>query len=98
MSAHQQADTVPEQPAPGECHITLLAVCRLRGSGYGALHSVGCAFDSGVLHLRGRVPSYYLKQVAQSLVVDLEGVRQVINRLEVSSQARDAGPAVKSTD
>jgi hypothetical protein len=98
MSDHQQADTETDHPAPGECPITLLAVCRLRASGYGALHGLGCTFESGVLHLRGCVPSYYLKQVAQSVVVDLEGVLQVNNQLEVFSQARDAVPVVKATE
>jgi hypothetical protein len=74
-----------------------LAVCRLRGSGYAALHGVGFTFESGVLHLRGCVPTYYLKQVAQSLVVDLEGVLRVNNQLEVfAARPREAAPAVKS--
>jgi hypothetical protein len=97
MSDHQQADMVTDHPARGECTITLLAVCRLRGSGYGALHGVGCTFESGVLHLRGCVPTYYLKQVAQSLVGDLDGVIQVNNQLEVFSQVRDAAPVLKSS-
>jgi hypothetical protein len=90
MSAEQEPKMVTDHTTPVECPITLLAVCRLRESGYGALHGVGCAFESGVLHLRGYVPTYYLKQVAQSLVTDLEGVLQVKNQLEVCSQARVA--------
>jgi hypothetical protein len=90
MSTHQNPNAVTDHTAPVECPVTLLAVCRLRRSGYGALHGVGCTFESGVLHLRGYVPTYYLKQVAQSLVTDLEGVLQVKNQLEVFSQGRVA--------
>jgi hypothetical protein len=95
MSDHQQADTATDHPAPGECPITLLAVYRLRRTGYGALQGVGCTFESGVLHLRGCVPTYYLKQVAQSVVVDLEGVLRVNNQLEVFCQPRDVARVVK---
>jgi hypothetical protein len=94
MSAELEPKMVTDRTTTAECPITLLAVCRLRESGYGALHGVGCAFESGVLHLRGHVPTYYLKQVAQSLVADLEGVLQVKNQLEVCSQARAAEPIV----
>jgi hypothetical protein len=99
MSAHQQLTPMTDHPEPGECPIALLAVCRLRGSGYAALHGVGCTFESGVLHLRGCVPTYYLKQVAQSLVVDLDGVLRVNNQLEVfRAQAREMAPVVKSPE
>jgi len=45
-----------------------------------------CEFqtESGVLHLRGAVSSYYLKQVAQELVVAVEGVRVVNNQIDVA--------------
>jgi osmotically-inducible protein OsmY len=36
-----------------------------------------------MLVLRGRVPSYYYKQVAQEAVKGIEGVDQVINDTEV---------------
>jgi osmotically-inducible protein OsmY len=42
-----------------------------------------CEFDGGRLFLRGQVPSFYLKQLAQEAVVGLEGVHQVINEIEV---------------
>jgi osmotically-inducible protein OsmY len=50
---------------------------------------VSCHFHEGVLTLRGRVGSYYLKQVAQTLVRSLESVRQVSNQLMVISSDRD---------
>ena len=42
-----------------------------------------CEFDSGRLFLRGQVPSFYFKQLAQEAVADMEGVRQVVNEIEV---------------
>jgi hypothetical protein len=37
-----------------------------------------------VLVLRGRAPSYFLKQIAQSAVVGIDGVRRIVNRIEVA--------------
>ena len=42
-----------------------------------------CEYCAGKLVLRGRVPSYYYKQVAQEAVKEIEGVDQVINDTEV---------------
>lgn len=56
------------------------ALCR---SGYGPLADVQCDFNQGVLVLQGRVPSYYLKQMAQTLVTQLGEISHVDNRLEV---------------
>lgn len=44
---------------------------------------IWCECEQGRLSLRGQVPSYYFKQLAQEAVVDMEGVRQVINEIEV---------------
>ena len=52
---------------------------------YLALRNVHCDFSEGVLTLHGCLPSYHLKQVAQTAVVALEGVRQVVNKIEVLS-------------
>ncbi len=60
--------------AAGEC---------LRNSPYRALRGVRCECDEGVLLLRGRLPSFYHKQLAQEAVARLPGVSQVINEIEV---------------
>ena len=59
------------------------AQSRLRKSGYYELHVVSCDFHEGVLTLRGRVSSFYLKQVAQELIRRMDGAEEVNNRLEV---------------
>ena len=50
------------------------------------LRRVCCDFqrENGVLHLRGAVRSYYLKQAAQELVLDIEGVSIVNNQIRVT--------------
>jgi len=59
------------------------AQSQLRQSAYFALRDIRCACEDGVLTLCGRLPSYYLKQMAQALVTNVEGVSSVVNRIEV---------------
>ena len=56
------------------------AQSQLRKSGYHELRFVLCEFHEGVLTLRGRVPSFYLKQVAQELIRRLDGAEEVNNQ------------------
>jgi hypothetical protein len=56
---------------------------RLARSPYQELHRVNCDFQKGVLTLRGRVPSCFLKQIAQSTVFSIECVDHIDNRLDV---------------
>ncbi len=60
-----------------------LAERLLRSSPYLALRNVTCDSVDGALVLRGCLPSYYLKQMAQAIVFHLEGVTGVINEIEV---------------
>jgi osmotically-inducible protein OsmY len=50
---------------------------------YLALKNVSCEYNDGVLTLRGYLPSYYLKQIAQTIVANLEGVGRLVNAIEV---------------
>ena len=77
---------------PRECHVRATVEGRLQSSSYGALRRICCDFqgDSGVLHLRGSLPSYYLKQVAQELVCDVEGVLLVDNQISVNRTSGNA--------
>jgi osmotically-inducible protein OsmY len=56
---------------------------RLRNSPYQVIRGVSCEHRQGVVFLHGRLPSYYLKQVAQETVANLSGVVRVINAIEV---------------
>ena len=55
----------------------------LRSSRYSALQHVSCDCRGGVLVLRGCLPSYYLKQLAQEAVARLEGVGAVDSQIVV---------------
>jgi osmotically-inducible protein OsmY len=56
--------------------------CLLK-SPYHAVRKVFCQYDHGTLFLRGRLPSFHQKQVAQEAIARVEGVTQVINRIAV---------------
>jgi osmotically-inducible protein OsmY len=60
---------------------------RFRRSGYLALRDVTCVARDGVVHLHGCLPSYYLKQVAQSIASAIDGVLSVSNHIEVIAPA-----------
>ena len=44
-------------------------------------------FATGVLTLRGRVPTFYLKQVLQARLADLDGVVELRNQVDVVSSS-----------
>jgi osmotically-inducible protein OsmY len=44
---------------------------------------IWCEFDGGNLLLRGQVPSFFFKQLAQQAMLGLDNVRQVVNEIEV---------------
>jgi len=69
---------------------------QLGQSGYLALRDVTCVASDGVVTLHGRLPSYYLKQVAQEITLGVEGVRHVVNRIEVLAPAGRA-PLARQT-
>ena len=60
------------------------AQARLRKSGYHELHLISCEYHEGLLTLHGHVSTFHLKQVAQTLIRDLDGVGEINNRLEVA--------------
>jgi hypothetical protein len=70
-------------PQPPQASIPELADSRLHSTPYRALDNVSCEYLGGVLVLRGCLPSYYLKQVAQEVVAHLEAVDHIDNRIQV---------------
>lgn len=64
--------------------VTEAAKDRLRKTPYQALRAISCEYDRGVLLLRGQLPTFYQKQLAQEAVVGLAGVVQVVNETEVA--------------
>lgn len=56
---------------------------RLHESPYGFQRRVDAAFEDGILTLSGRLPTFFLKQTAQALAAKVDGVRQVVNLVDV---------------
>ena len=70
--------------SPSEKEVVEASVrSKLQRSCYPQVQCILCEFHEGVLTLRGRVSSYYLKQIVQTLVFRLDGVVELNNRVEV---------------
>lgn len=71
-------------PVSSDKAFEALVRTELLKSPYGAIRSVSCEMTDGVLTLTGCVPSYYLKQVAQRLALNvLQGLAVIVNELQV---------------
>lgn len=46
---------------------------------------ITCHYEDGVLTLRGQLPTFYLKQVLQTWLRDLESVEHIDNQVDVIS-------------
>jgi hypothetical protein len=58
----------------------------LRNSGYWTLSRLECVVTDGMVVLSGSVSSYYLKQMAQTLVLRNTEIKIFENRIEVRSE------------
>jgi osmotically-inducible protein OsmY len=61
---------------------------RFRHASYLELRNVDWRLEDGTLKLRGHVSSYYVRQIAQTVVQGLDGVEAIDNQLEVLPPAR----------
>jgi hypothetical protein len=59
---------------------------------YPALWTVSCQQINGALILRGSVPNYYLKQLAQVLVAKALGGGQILNEIDVDDPCSATNP------
>jgi osmotically-inducible protein OsmY len=74
-------------PLPPATLVAELAENGLRKSPYLALSKVSCEYHDGVLTLRGCLPRYHLKQIAQEVVAEVPGVEHIENQIEVVAGA-----------
>lgn len=80
--AHENRKLNEESSALG--HVTMAVQQRLDECPYAFIYSfVEFEYDQGRLTLCGRVPSFYLKQMLQELLRDIEHVRQIENHVDV---------------
>ena len=70
-------------PPTEEARMLHEAVCALRATGRLSTGRVDVSASNGIVKLRGRVGSYYQKQVAQAAVLHLIGNRRLVNEVEV---------------
>ena len=57
----------------------------LQRSPYRPIRNVSCECRQGVLFLRGPLPTFYLKQLAQEAVARVQGILQVVNETVVDA-------------
>jgi osmotically-inducible protein OsmY len=94
----QMAATVPHEKSASMESIEMMAVepmtenespadiasRLLWDSWYHPVRRVKCTYHDGVLTMEGRLPSFHLKQVAQTVVQGIDGVVRIENRIEVT--------------
>ena len=77
------ADMPSPSPTSNDSTIREVAESHLRRHSYLALKNISCECRHGQLTLRGCVPSYYLKQIAQTVVAEIDGIAGIRNEIEV---------------
>jgi osmotically-inducible protein OsmY len=77
-SSAQDAELVSDEPVSSRVERAL------QMSGYADLRGLRCDSEDGVITLRGRVRSFFLKQMAQTVVARVEGVTGINNSLQVT--------------
>jgi hypothetical protein len=63
---------------------------RLRHSPYWSLRRLVCICQQDRVVLRGTVPSFYLRQVADSLAANVVGLGRVLSEIQVESDLSEA--------
>lgn len=78
------APRTPGRTSTDAPDVAAIAQQRLRECPYPPLRRVMCRYRQGVLVMTGKVPTFYMKQMAQTLMRGLDGVEKIDNRLVVS--------------
>lgn len=79
----QLVDAAPRSASPADARVAEKIEQALRLTGYLSLRDLEIFVAEGLVVLRGRLPSYYLKQVTQAAVRAVLGVREVRDELDV---------------
>jgi hypothetical protein len=64
--------------------LNYIAKRRVESSQFSEVRRVQCEVEAGVLVLRGKVSSFYLKQLAQEAVRSIEGIQGIANHVVVA--------------
>jgi hypothetical protein len=73
----------PDARSLGDDSLRTAAMSLLQSSGYAALRGLRCEVTDSVVIVQGVVPSYFLKQMAQTVIRRLDGIETVRNLVEV---------------
>jgi hypothetical protein len=73
MTAHPAS---PSRCLEDDC-LRSAAPARLRSSGYAGLRRLRCEVTDALVIVRGVLPSYYLKQMAQAVLLRLDGMPRI---------------------
>jgi osmotically-inducible protein OsmY len=84
IAGNSQRRNVVNDPVEPEPTLESRVLQTLAESGHAPLRQIEVAIAGATVSLAGRVPTYYLKQLAQSLVLSIEGVESLCNELQVS--------------
>jgi hypothetical protein len=84
------------EPLDGVCDRDLERRVRLFlfGRGYAALRLVTVNVTNGVVALRGRLPSFYMRQLAVECTKRVAGVRQMVDDLQVDTRVGRIGESM----
>jgi hypothetical protein len=69
--------------APRPSYLIELAERRLWSNVFLANRNLSCEYSQGILILRGFLPTYYLKQLAQNVVAEATGIWDIVNQIEI---------------
>ena len=61
---------------------------RLCATGHHVLRQIECEYFNGVVVLRGCAPTYYVKQLAQAVLLTSPIVEKVVNLIDVSENGQ----------
>jgi osmotically-inducible protein OsmY len=87
MVALRNREIEQSQASDQRLSVRELAERCLGSNPYLALKNITCEVTQGTLTLRGCLPSYYLKQIAQAAVARIDGVERIDNQIEVIGTA-----------
>jgi len=76
-------EQLPASPALEERRLAQRVERALHVRGYRALRAVTVTVRGPLVILQGRVPSYYMKQMAQEAALEVPGVRKLRNDVQV---------------
>jgi hypothetical protein len=73
---HAADDRIHQDPAE-------IAKRIYQASQYPMLKKLHCEFADGALIISGHLPSFHLKQLAQTMIRNVDGVTQIVNAVHV---------------